>query len=172
MEEGVELTRPQAPPGVDAVRTFYVVRHAKAADREEWTGDDRLRPLTKKGKKQAEELVDAFKRLAISDIFSSSYLRCRQSVEPLGKARKLEVKLSPSLEEGHGLEGLTEFLGDRSLDNTVLSTHGDIVWELVDDLVEREVIAAGDGGYQKGSTWVLEVDDHGVAERARYIPPP
>jgi phosphohistidine phosphatase SixA len=149
-----------------------VVRHAKAAAREEWTGDDRLRPLTKKGKKQAEDLVDVFKRFAVSDIYSSSYLRCRQTVEPLGRARKLEVKLSPSLEEGGGLEGLTEFLGDRSLDNTILSTHGDIVWELVEDLVEREVIVAGDGGDQKGSTWVLDVDDHGVAERARYIPPP
>ncbi|HEY0830670.1 MAG TPA: phosphoglycerate mutase family protein [Candidatus Dormibacteraeota bacterium] len=149
-----------------------MVRHAKAAAREEWTGDDRLRPLTKKGKKQAEDLVDVFKRYAVSYVYSSSYLRCRQTVEPLGRARKLEVKLSPSLEEGHGLEGLTEFLGDRSLDNTVLSTHGDILWELVGDLVEREVIGAGDGGDQKGSTWVLDVDDHGVTERARYIPPP
>jgi phosphohistidine phosphatase SixA len=157
---------------VDAVRTFYVVRHAKAAVREEWTGDDRLRPLTKKGKKQAEELVEVFKKFAVSDIVSSSFLRCMETVKPLGRARKLEVKLSPSLEEGHGLEGLTEFLGDRSLDDVILSTHGDIVWELVEDLVEREVIGAGDGGYQKGSTWVLEVDDHGVAERARYIPAP
>jgi 8-oxo-dGTP diphosphatase len=157
---------------VDAVRTFFVVRHAKAGSRSHWSGDDRLRPLSKKGRKQAEELVAIFKQYPISDVFASSYVRCVQTVEPLATARHLEVKLSPSLEEGHGLEGLTEFLGDRSLDNVVLSTHGDIVWELVQDLVAREIPDSGDGGYEKGSTWALEVDEHGITERARYIPAP
>lgn len=154
------------------MRTFYVVRHGKAGDPEKWSGDDRQRPLTKKGMKQADELVDLFKRLPVSDIYSSDYLRCLQTVEPLAKARRLEIKRSPSLEFGSGLEGLGEFLADRALDNVVLSTHGDIVFELVEDLVAREVIKAGDGGYQKGSTWVLEADEHGVTERARYIPAP
>ena len=155
-----------------SMRKFYVVRHAKAGDREEWSGDDRLRPLSKKGFKQAEELVGVFKQLDVSGIFTSPFLRCVQTVTPLGRARNLELKHSPSLEEGHGLEGLLEFLGDRSLGNVVLSTHGDIVWDLVEDLVAREVIRAGEGGYAKGSTWVLEVDVHGVAERARYISAP
>jgi phosphohistidine phosphatase SixA len=128
--------------------------------------------LSTKGQKQAQELVATFKPFTISDIYSSSYLRCVQTVEPLARALRLKVKSSPSLEEGHGLEGLIEFLGDRSLDRLVLSTHGDIVWELVEDLVGREVIRAGEGGFEKGATWVLEVDDHGVAERARYIAAP
>jgi hypothetical protein len=95
-----------------------------------------------------------------------------QTVEPLALARRKEVRHSPSLEEGRGLEGLGEFLGDRSLGQAVLSTHGDIVWELVEDLVAREIVRPGEGGYAKGSTWVLEVDEHGVPERARYIPEP
>ena len=95
-----------------------------------------------------------------------------QTVEPLAEALGLEVRRSPELEEGHGIEGLTEFLGDRALDNIVLSTHGDIVYELVEDLVARGVIKQGAGGYEKGATWRLEVDDHGVTERARYIAAP
>lgn len=154
------------------LRSFYVVRHAKAGDREDWSGDDRLRPLTKKGFKQAEALVDVFRKLDISAIFSSSYLRCVQTVEPLAAARRTQVKHSPSLEEGHGLEGLSEFLGDRSLGNAVLSTHGDIVWELVEDLVAREIIRPGEGGYEKGATWIVDVDDHGTTARARYIAAP
>ncbi len=149
-----------------------MVRHAKAGSREEWTGDDRLRPLTNKGKKQAEGLVEVFRRLTVAGLYSSAYLRCVQTLEPLARDRRLKVKPSPSLEEGRGLQGLAEFLGDRSLDDVVLSTHGDIVWELVEDLVAREVIKPGEGGYDKGSTWMLEVDEHGVAERARYIPAP
>lgn len=154
------------------MRSFYVVRHGKAGNPDEWTGDDRVRPLTKKGFKQAEDLVSLYKKLAVADVFSSGYLRCVQTVEPVAKARGLTVKQSPSLEFGQGLEGLGEFLGDRGLDGVVLSTHGDIVFELVEDLVAREVIRKGYGGDQKGSTWILEVDDHGVAERARFIPAP
>ena len=154
------------------MRTFYAVRHAKAGSRSEWTGDDRRRPLNKKGLEQAEKLVSLLARYPIAAIYSSGYLRCVQTVRPLARTRKLEVKVSPSLEEGHGLEGLTEFLGDRSLDDVVLSTHGDIIDELVEDLVVREVIGPGEGGIDKGATWLLEADEHGVAVRARYIPAP
>lgn len=153
------------------MRTFYVVRHAKAGSRSHWTGDDRLRPLTKKGWKQAEELVKILQPYPVQAIFSSPYLRCTQSVEPLSKARKVAVKTSNELAEGHGLDGLRAFLGDSKLDHTVLSTHGDIVWELVEDLVDRHVIRAGDGGFDKGSTWVLTTKD-GVPTKARYLDAP
>lgn len=148
------------------------MRHAKAGDRDAWTGDDRERPLTKKGLDQAEKLVGLLARQEISAIYSSPYVRCVQTVDPLARARRLEVEMSPSLEEGSGLEGLAEFFGDRGLDAAVLSTHGDIAQELVEDLAGREVIRPGYGGLDKGSTWVVEVDEHGVVERARYIPAP
>ena len=148
------------------------MRHAKAGDREAWGADDRRRPLTKKGLAQADGLAALLAREAISAVFSSSFLRCVQTVEPLARARKLQVQLSPSLEEGSGIEGLEEFFVDRSVDGAVLSTHGDIVQELVEDLMNRDVIKPGYGGLEKGATWVLGVDEHGVAERARYIPAP
>ena len=94
-----------------------------------------------------------------------------QTVEPLANANRLEVRTSVELAEGHGLDGLHEFLDDSKLDHAVLSTHGDIVWELVDDLVSRHVIRAGDGGFEKGSTWVLAMRD-GVVSKARYLPAP
>ena len=167
------VARAQASSFLDAValRTLYVVRHAKAGSRGHWTGDDRLRPLTKKGWKQAEDLVALLEPYPITAVFSSPYLRCMQTVEPLGKARKLAVKAATELAEGHGLDGLREFLGDKKLDHAVLSTHGDIVWALVEDLVARRVIRAGDGGFDKGSTWVVSTQD-GVPTKARYLPPP
>ena len=153
------------------MRTFYVVRHAKAGSRSHWTGDDRLRPLSKKGQVQAQERVGMIKKLPISTIFSSPYLRCLQTVEPLASAHRMEVRSSVELAEGHGLDGLHRFLDDSKLDDAVLSTHGDIVWELVDDLVARHVIRAGDGGFEKGSTWVLGMKD-GVVAKARYLSAP
>ena len=148
-----------------------MVRHAKAGSRGHWTGDDRMRPLSKKGWKQADELVAQLESFRVEAIFSSPYLRCTQTVEALGRARKVPVKSSIELAEGHGLDGLTAFVSNSRLDHAVLCTHGDIVWELVEDLVARHVIRAGDGGFEKGSTWILSTKD-GVPTKARYLPAP
>ena len=150
---------------------FYFVRHAKAGSRGHWQGDDRVRPIGKKGKKQAEALIDVFKPYKLSAIYSSPYLRCVQTVEPLARDRELEIQETPDLAEGRGLRGAMKFMSDENLDNVVLSTHGDLVWELVEELVRRRVIRAGEGGYEKGSTWVVDVED-GKPVRARFIPAP
>lgn len=172
MAESVEVPRPQVFAQVDGrLSTFYFVRHAKAGSRGHWQGDDRLRPLSKKGVKQAQDLIDLFKPFNISAIYSSPYLRCVQTLEPLAHDRELEIQETPALAEGRGLPGAFEFMGDAELDDVVLSTHGDIVWELVEDLVRRKVIRAGEGGYEKGSTWVVEVAS-GKPVRARFIPAP
>jgi 8-oxo-dGTP diphosphatase len=153
------------------VGTFYVVRHAKAGSRGHWTGDDRVRPLSQKGLKQAEALVPMFESFSVTSIFSSPFLRCVQTVEPLARARGMTVKQVPSLAEGQGLAGAMRLMGDSKLDGAVLGTHGDIVWELVEDLVNRHIIKPGDGGYEKAATWVVEVED-GAPIHARFISAP
>lgn len=130
-----------------------------------------MRPLSKKGQAQATELVGLFKKFPIAAIYSSPYLRCVQTVEPLAGARRLDAKTSSELAEGHGLQGLHRFLDDSRLDHVVLCTHGDIVWELVEDLVARHVIRAGDGGFEKASTWVVGMKA-GTVAKARYLPAP
>ncbi len=148
-----------------------MVRHAKAGSRNHWTQDDRLRPLSKKGFLQAEALVSILQPFPISAIFSSPFLRCVQTVEPLARVRKLPLQEMPGLAEGHGVAGAMEFMGDPKLDHAVLSTHGDIVWELVAELVKHHVVKPADGGSDKGSTWVVDLED-GAFVRARFIPAP
>jgi phosphohistidine phosphatase SixA len=148
-----------------------VIRHAKAGSREKWAGDDRKRPLTKKGIKQAQDIVEVLSPYPVASIFSSHYLRCVQTVQPLARRLRLKVDESVSLAEGHGLAGLHEFLDDGDLDNAVLCTHGDIVWELVEDMVKRKILRAGEGGFDKGSTWILHIDGSKIA-KARYLPAP
>ena len=58
----------------------------------------------------------------------------------------------------------TPFAADETLDLGALR-------RLVEDLVARHVIRAGDGGFEKGSTWVLSTKD-GVPTKARYLPAP
>ena len=111
-----------------------------------------------------------FAHFPISDVLSSPYLRCVQTVEPLARARRMEVKPTQVLAEGQGLRAY-EFFDDDSLDHAVLCTHGDIVWELVEDLVRRQVLPSFKEQFEKAGTWVVEVDK-GSPVRAHYIPAP
>ena len=148
-----------------------MVRHAKAGSRSHWTGDDRQRPISPKGVKQAARIVEQFNRVAVTAVFSSPYLRCAQTVEPLARARRLEVQSSTDLAEGRGITGLYVFFNNEDLDDVVLCTHGDLVWELVEDLTNRRVLPAFREQFDKGSTWVVEVED-GAPVSARYIAAP
>jgi 8-oxo-dGTP diphosphatase len=148
-----------------------VVRHAKAGSRGDWTGDDRKRPISPKGERQAARIVEQFQKVAVTAVYSSPYLRCVQTVEPLAKSRKLEVQQSADLAEGRGITGLYVFFNNADLDDVVLCTHGDIVWELVEDLAKRRVLPAFREQFEKGSTWVVDVEE-GTPVGARYIAAP
>jgi broad specificity phosphatase PhoE len=77
--------------------SIFVVRHAKAGTRRDWDGDDTERPLTKAGRRQAHELTIRLAREAISGLWSSPYVRCVQTLEPLGRELGLDVISEPRL---------------------------------------------------------------------------
>jgi len=149
----------------------YVVRHAKAGDRAEWSGDDRVRPLTKSGRRQAEALADMLEREPIDKILSSGYLRCMQTVEPLGTRRKLLVEPVKELEEGAGGESVLRLVQKFRGRHVVLCTHGDVVEELLERLIAAGVLQRARAAMEKGSTWVLDEND-GEITGARYLAAP
>jgi len=149
----------------------YVVRHAKAGDRAEWTGDDRMRPLSKPGQRQAEALAEMLEREPIDKILSSGYLRCMQTVEPLGTRRELPVEAVKELEEGAGGESVLRLMQKFHGANVVLCTHGDVVEELLERLIAQGVVQRARANMEKGSTWVLEEKD-GKVTGAKYLPAP
>ena len=85
---------------------MLLIRHARAGDSAEWEGDDRKRPLDKRGRRQADALVEALAPFPLTRILSSPYDRCVQTVEPLATARGLEIELCDELgEERKGSDG-------------------------------------------------------------------
>jgi 8-oxo-(d)GTP phosphatase len=106
---------------------MILLRHAWAGDSSRWKGDDRVRPLDKRGRKQAEALVEELSAFTIDRIVSSPYLRCVQTVEPLAQARGLEIEERPEL--GEDLQ----------------STEGA---DLVRDLVGTAALVCGHGGLE------------------------
>jgi 8-oxo-dGTP diphosphatase len=149
----------------------YVVRHAKAGDRSDWIGDDRMRPLTKSGQRQAEALAGMLEREPIDKILSSGYLRCVQTLEPLATRRKLPVQAVKELEEGAGGESVLRLVQKFRGRNVVLCTHGDVVEELLERLISEGLVQRARANLEKGSTWVLGEKD-GKVTGAKYLPAP
>lgn len=133
-----------------------LVRHARAGDREAWEGDDRLRPVDKKGRKQAEGLVELLSDYPTERLLSSQYLRCTQTFEPLAAARGLEIEAAPELAEGSTREDVLRLLSSLENEHVAICTHGDVVEELIGDLMK------------KGAVEVLELED-GRLRRVRDL---
>ena len=150
---------------------LYVVRHAKAGVRSAWTGPDEVRPLTRRGRKQAHRLVERFQGLEIERILSSPYLRCIQTVEPLGQARGLPVEAAPALREGASVDELLLAVALLRDQPTVVCGHGREIETMIDRLEADGATIEGARGIAKGSVWVLDRDGEQVVA-AHYLPAP
>ena len=154
---------------------LYLVRHAKAGSRRDFEGDDRERPLSRAGLEQAHGLTVMLGHLPISRIYSSPYVRCTQSVEPLAKKLGLELKLTEVLSEWEG-PGAPDFSGavalvEKAPNNSLMCSHGDVIPAVLDALVRQGLVVKGDYDMRKGVTWVVERKG-GQWRRAKVIPPP
>ena len=150
-------------------RTALVVRHAKAGDRLAGAADwDR--GLGPSGRAQAQRLPAQLAAFAISAILSSPFRRCVETVGPLARAQGVEVQLAPELAEGSRLPEVLSLLWSLE-GSTVLCSHGDVIGDLVGELVELGLVPSAEARWEKGATWVLGLE--GVYIRAaRYLPPP
>jgi phosphohistidine phosphatase SixA len=134
--------------------SLLLIRHALAGHRDTWVGDDRVRPVDERGRRQSEALVDVLAGYTIDRIVSSPYLRCVQTVEPLAEARGLEIELDEKLGATR-LDEVGDVLERLRGEKVAVCTHGDLPW-------------LGDRKFKKGATWVLD----GELEPTRYIKPP
>lgn len=136
---------------------FLLVRHASAGERDEWPGDDRLRPLDDRGIRQAEALISVLVKQGTDRLLSSPYARCVQTLDPAREPLGLAVELRDELAEGADTEAVRKML--RGLAGTpALSTHGDVVEALLGEESE------------KGSVWILDLE-RGRLRRELYVPP-
>ena len=150
----------------------YLVRHAKAGSRRAWEGPDELRPLSKKGRRQAEALVDVLADRPIASVLSSPYVRCVETVQPLADKLGLPVERDARLVEDAAPADAVELLREVASTTTVLCSHGDLIPAILDLLVASDgLLLPPDYPYAKGSTWELDLDGDRVVS-ACYLPPP
>jgi 8-oxo-dGTP diphosphatase len=102
-------------------KPVIVLRHAKATPRSEWKGgrgvDDGHRPLLAEGLAQAEKLKPLLAAFGIKRLITSPWVRCRSTIEPFAKERKLK------LIERHQLSEFGNAKGPKRTANVV----GDVI---------------------------------------------
>lgn len=150
--------------------TIYLVRHAKAGSRSKWEGPDDRRPLSKPGRRQAISIADAIAAANPTRIVTSPYLRCRQTVEPLAGRAGVSIDLADALAEGAPLDDSLVLLDKVIRETAVLCTHGDVMGNLLLHFQAHGAHLDSDR-LEKGSVWLLDVDDDAVVA-GRYLPPP
>jgi 8-oxo-dGTP diphosphatase len=152
-----------------------LVRHARAGNRNRWNGDDRLRPLTERGRQQAAALVGALDEVVRAsrrpvEVVSSPWVRCVETVTPLAQALGADIVTNDDLGEGRGPAAI-KLVMSLAETTAVLCTHGDVVGEVLDALHHQGVDLGRSPVWPKASAWVLQARG-GVFRSARYIPPP
>ncbi len=150
--------------------TLFLIRHAHAADRHGWDGDDRLRPLSPKGRRQARALVEDVGRRDLERVLSSPALRCTETVEPLAETVGCEVEVVPELLEGSDPTAVIRLLEANSAGNVAVCTHGDLVPEVVELLHRRGMEILGETGNRKGSWWEIEPGPDGFRSATHHPP--
>jgi 8-oxo-(d)GTP phosphatase len=162
--------------GPISTKTVLLVRHGSAGSRSEWSGEDRLRPLDETGLRQAEELLRLLSPFEVQEIVSADFVRCVQTMEPLGKSTGLEVREEPLLSEkdfpGREAEAveLVRRLGNNG-DSVAACSQRKVVPQLIERLAAEDGVDIPHTRSKKGSVWALSFDGRRLCD-AQYFPPP
>jgi len=136
---------------------LYIVRHADAGSRSAWTGEDELRPLSRKGRRQAKGLAEILAGRPIVRLVASPALRCVETLDPVAAQLGLTVETDRRLAEGgRGDDALAVADELAMVDQAgVLCSHGDVIPDLLSELKVRGTQFHHDLTWPKGSAWVL-----------------
>lgn len=161
---------------------IHLIRHAHAGSRSDWSGDDSQRPLSKKGRAQSEVIADALltELAAVADghggaveLWSSPFVRCVQTLEPLGDRLDLKVSSVEGLAEGGGGAAALDLLLAAAGAGTavVACSHGDVIPAIIATALGRGATLDGDLEPRKAARYAMTVED-GRLTHLTHIPRP
>ena len=148
---------------------IHLVRHADAGHRGAWGPDDRRRPLSEVGVKQAHLLTERLAGSAPAALITSPYVRCRQTLEPLAERLGVSLEEHDSLVEGGAPEPVVDLIHARGGD-AVLCSHGDVLGSLIGHLAAAGAPIDPTVPFAKGATWEVVFEGY-RATSARFHGP-
>ena len=140
----------------------FLVRHAKAADRYDWTGGDRDRPLIDKGRRQADRLAAALRREQPVLVAASPWLRCRQTAAPLAATMGLQVELDDRL--GYDAPDVAGFVKTAAAEHPGQAVVGVSHGDLIPMYLFQTGLVDGFPEFRTGSLFRLEAGRGGVSK--------
>jgi 8-oxo-(d)GTP phosphatase len=170
-----QFTRLGPPASVVAL-----VRHAKAGSRNQWEGDDALRPLSGSGHEQAQHLDPLLRLFGPDRLVSAPPVRCRDTLVPLAAQLDMAIGDEPLFAEAAywndqagALARLRELADVPGV--TVVCSQGGVIPGLVRPLVTPARLPGVDPDdlpAKKGSTWLLTFGPDGDLRAADYYERP
>lgn len=142
--------------------SVHLIRHAKAKNRRDWTEPDELRPLTKRGRREAEALTERLRDEPFARLVSSPYVRCVQTLEPLALEIELPIETTELLSEGSDAAGVVELILSLARNEPIACcTHGDVLFDVVRTVASAGVPLEGPFDVPVASAWILGVAPDG-----------
>ena len=141
-------------------KTIMIVRHGTAGSKSRYKGDDRLRPLDKRGRAQAESLIGQLLAFGADTIYAADRARCHQTVEPLAEELGVQIHNEPLLtEEAYADDRKSarrRLLEIAAAEGTpVICTQGKVIPDLIAWWCDRDGVRPDKSRNRKGSTWVM-----------------
>jgi 8-oxo-dGTP pyrophosphatase MutT (NUDIX family) len=146
-------------PPVTAVTAL--VRHGHAGRRDEFEGDDDLRPLDSRGRAEAETLGRVVALIGPRRLVAGTPLRCRQTLEPLATRLGLPIETDPAFAEPADMDEVpanaraaaARLAELRDGERTAVSSQGKVIPGLLALLDGAEDTAPY--RTRKGAGWIL-----------------
>lgn len=141
-------------------KTILIVRHGTAGSKTRYKGDDRLRPLDKTGRAQAESLVGQLLAFGGDTLYAADRVRCHQTLEPLADELGVGIHNEPLLTEEAYADNpkpvRRRILEIAAAGGTpVICTQGKVIPDLIAWWCDRDGVRADKSRNRKGSTWVM-----------------
>jgi 8-oxo-dGTP pyrophosphatase MutT (NUDIX family) len=145
-------------------QTVLIVRHGTAGSKPRYKGDDRMRPLDKRGRAQAESLVGVLLAFGADTLYAADRVRCHQTLEPLAEELGTAIHDEPLLTEEEYPENRKaarhRVLEIASSGGTpVICTQGKVIPDLIAWWCERDGVRPDKSRNRKGSAWVMSLAD-------------
>jgi 8-oxo-dGTP diphosphatase len=178
---------------VRPVTTIELLRHAQALARDGWWGrPDRDRPLTDIGHDQSRALRRQLDTgVPVTALYSSPFVRCVQTLEPLAAGLELSVREEEGLAEaltlpvldggdawvasawlaGRALSLLNRIVHEHDGERVVACSHGDVIPAVMAALAGRDGLPITDVRCKKGARFTLTFDGVRCVD-ARLTGPP